>query len=368
VIGNLIRRSVEERSTTIELPARSGTAQALFGPMNVSRDSLLSSVVANRCVALISDQLGSLPLHAERNGEPIATPALLAVPEIDRTRSEFMSALVTSLLINGNAFMLVGRRDDLGFPVNLVLLDPEAIQVTVVNGRPQYRTSRGLLNPEDVLHIANAVLPGHVMGYGPLDMNRLAIAQSLAADQYAGQRFVTGAVPDGVLVSDTEITSEQAQDLKSAWIAGNGGRQRGPAILSGGVSYKPLEFSSIDLELLDSRRYNALQTCTLFGVPAHLVQVPSQDSKTYSNLQQDSQSFVRYTLRPLAVKIEEALSTLLPAGDRAVFNFDAVLRADTKTRYEAHEIALRAGFMTTNEVRALEGLPPALTEQIGQTP
>ena len=66
--------------------------------------------------------------------------------------------------------------------------------------------------------------------------------------------------------------------------------------------------------------------------------------------------FVRFTLRPLAIKIEEAMSTLLPRGQRATFNFDAVLRADTRTRYEAHEIALRAGFMTVEEIRALEGL------------
>ena len=166
----------------------------------------------------------------------------------------------------------------------------------------------------------------------------------------------TGALPDGVLHSENEITSDQAQDLKAAWIAGNGGRQRGPAVLSGGVKYQPLEFSSVDMELLDSRRYNAEQMCTLFGVPPHLVGVPSQDSKTYSNVQQDSQFFVRFTLRPLAIKIEEALSTLLPRGQRAVFNFDAVLRADTQTRYDAYETALRAGFMTIDEVRALEGL------------
>lgn len=356
MIGDLIRRNVETRATTIELPARSITSQTLFGPMSVTRDTLLSDVVANRCCTLISDQLGSLPITVERNGEPVETPPLLAAPEVDRTRSEFIAALTTSLLVNGNAYLLAGNRNSLGFVQNVVLLDPEAIQVAVVDGRPQYRTARGALNPEDVLHIRNFTLPGHVVGYGPLDYNRQSIAQALAADQYAAQAFTTGALPDGVLHSENEITSEQAQDLKAAWIAGNGGRQRGPAVLSGGVKYQPLEFSSVDMELLDSRRYNAEQMCTLFGVPPHLVGVPSQDSKTYSNVQQDSQFFVRFTLRPLAIKIEEALSTLLPRGQRAVFNFDAVLRADTQTRYDAYETGLRAGFLTIDEVRALEGL------------
>ena len=355
MIGDLLRRNVQER-TTIELPQRSIVSQPLFGPLNVTRDTLLSNVVANRCVALISDQIASLPLHAERNGEPIDTPNVLALPEIDRTRSEFVSALCTSLLVNGNAYLLAGRRDALGFPQNVVLLDPEAVTVTVRAGQVSYATARGPLNTEDVLHIRCMTLPGHVVGYGPLDYNRQAIAHTLAGDQYSANMFTTGALPDGVLHSDNEITAEQAADLKQAWIAGNGGRQRGPAVLAGGVKYQPLEFSSTDLELVESRKYNALTMCTLFGVPPHLVGVPSQDTKSYSSLQMDSQSFVRFTLRPLAIKIEQAMSQLLPRGQRAVFNFDAVLRADTKTRYEAHAIALQAGFLTVDEVRAMEGL------------
>lgn len=355
MIGDLIRRQ-DRFNTAFTLPPRQPVGQPITGPITVTRATLLSNVVANRCVALISDQIGSLPVAVERNGEMLETPPLLAAPEVDRTRSEFMAALVTSLLVNGNAYLLAGNRNSLGFVNNVVLLDPEAVQVTVIDGRPQYRTARSVLNPEDLLHIRNFTLPGHVVGYGPLQYNTQSIAQTLAADQYAGEAFTTGALPDGVLHSENEITSDQAQDLKAAWIAGNGGRQRGPAVLSGGVKYQPLEFSSVDMELLDSRRYNAEQMCTLFGVPPHLVGVPSQDSKTYSNVQQDSQFFVRFTLRPLAIKIEEALSTLLPRGQRAVFNFDAVLRADTQTRYDAYETALRAGFMTIDEVRALEGL------------
>ena len=182
MIGDLFRRNVQERATTIELPSRNLTAQSITGPVNVTRATLLSSVVANRCVALIADQLGSLPLHAERNGEPIETPALLRQPELDRTRSEFMSALVVSMLVNGNAYLLLGRRDPLGFPQSVVLLDPEAIQVYTRGGITHYKTANGEIDPENILHIRNFTLPGHVVGYGPLDFNRQAVAQSIAGD------------------------------------------------------------------------------------------------------------------------------------------------------------------------------------------
>jgi HK97 family phage portal protein len=93
-------------------------------------------------------------------------------------------------------------------------------------------------------------------------------------------------------------------------------------------------------------------------VPAHLVQVETTTSNTYSSVTQDSQAFVRFTLRPWIVRLEEGLSELLPRGQRAVFNLDSLLRASTLDRYNAHKVALDAGFMTVSEVRELEGLPP----------
>ena len=200
-----------------------------------------------------------------------------------------------------------------------------------------------------------------MLGRGPLVYNREAIGLAIAQEQSAGERFVSGALPDGVLHADGELTDDQAADLKQAFIAGNGGRQRGPAVLSGGVKYQPLEFSSVDMELLDSRRFSQLQICSMFGVPPHLVGVPSS-SKTYSSVTQDSQSFVRFTLRPWLTRLEEALSLLLPPGVHARFDLDSLLRASTADRYQAHATGLAAGFLTVDEVRRLEGLPPSTAD------
>jgi len=357
MLGNLLNRSQNRSVESFPLPPRGASIQPLTGGMNVTRSTLLSHVVANRCVSIISDQIGALDLQAERNGEPIPTPAVLARPELDRTRSEFIAAAVTSLLVNGNAYILAGRRDSLGYPQNVVLLDPEAVDIKTVGGAIQYRAAGQLLSPEDLVHIRGFCLPGHIRGFSPLDQTPQAIAQALAGDQYAAQSFMTGAIPDGVLYSENELTAEQAAELKNAGIAGNGGRQRGPAVLSG-VKYERLEYSAADLELLDSRRFSALNICTLFGVPAHLVQVETTSSNTYSSVSQDLQAFVLLTLRPWIVRLEEGLSELLPRGQRAVFNLDSLLRASTLDRYNAHKVALDAGFMTVAEVRELEGLPP----------
>ena len=122
------------------------------------------------------------------------------------------------------------------------------------------------------------------------------------------------------------------------------------------MSYQALSFSASDLELVESRRYSAQMICTIFGVPSYLVGVGSTDSRTYANAQDDARFFSTYTLRPWLTRVEAALSTLLPRGQAAKFNLDALLRADTNTRYAAHAQGLAAGFLTIDEVRALEDL------------
>jgi HK97 family phage portal protein len=357
MIGRLLKRSAETRSGVVQLPGRTPLPQPLTGPMSVNRDTLLSYVTAQRCVQMISDQIGTLPLYSTRAGERIATPPLLAEPEMGRTRSEFMAAATVSLLINGNMYALIAGRDGLGFPIKILLLDPEAVSVRLVDGRLVYKAGQTVIDQSELLHIRGFTLPGAFVGVGPLGYNRQAIAQALAGDQYAAGMFTEASLPDGVLHSENEVTSDQAAQLKQAFIAGNGGRQRGPAVLSGGVKYQPLEFSSVDQELLDSRRFSQLQVCSLFGVPPHLVGVPSSDSNTYSSVTQDTAAFVKFTLRPWLTRLEEGFSTLLPQGDRARFNLDALLRASTLERYQAHAAGIAAGFLTTAEVREMEDLP-----------
>ena len=84
---------------------------------------------------------------------------------------------------------------------------------------------------------------------------------------------------------------------------------------------------------------------------------------TYSNVEQDWIAFVRFTLMGYLRPIENALTDLTVRGQSVRFNFEALLRTDTKTRYEAHEIALRAKFKTVDEVRAIEGDAPLTADQ-----
>jgi HK97 family phage portal protein len=367
IFNSLFNR--EHRATNITLPDRYIPPQSLTGGVNVTEGTTLSIPAAYRCVQLISDSIASLPFDAYRDDQKLdPTPAILRQPDPNQTRMETLGATVTSLIMRGNAYFILGNRDRFGFPSTALLLSPDAVFVKMDRtGNISYQINGQTYDTSDILHIRGGVVtPGSISGAGPLQLQRRTLALSLSGDEAAAEAHVSGSIPSGVISSPMELTQDEASILKQNFVKAHGGRQKSPAVLTGGLSYQPLSWSPDDLQLLESRRYSAEQICTIFGVPPHLVGVPIQESKTYSNVQQDNRAFVTFTLRGYMSRIEQSFSSLIPRGQVALFDTDDFQRADRKDRYEAHKIALEAGWLTIDEIRRLEDLPAA-TEQVEVT-
>ena len=348
------------RHATISLPGPFLPPQSLTGGLTITDNTTLSIPVALRCVQLLSDSIGSLPFDSYRDNEKLdPTPTILRLPDPSQTRVETLGAAVTSLVMRGNAFFLLGNRDRFGFPQSAILLSPDAVSVRMDQaGTILYQVNGLSYDSESILHIRGGVVqPGAISGAGPLQLQRRTLGLALAGDESASDLHVSGSIPSGVISSPAELTQEESQVLKSSFMRAHGGRQKSPAVLSGGLSYQALSFSPDDLQLLESRRFSAEQICTIFGVPPHLVGVPIQESKTYSNVQQDNKFFLMYTLRGLMSRIEQSFSSLLPRGQVALFDTDDFQRADRLQRYEAHKIGLEAGWLTVDDVRKIEDLP-----------
>jgi HK97 family phage portal protein len=364
IFNSLFNR--EERSTTITLPDRYIPPQSLTGGLSVTEGTTLSIPVAYRAVQLISDSIGSLPFGAYRDDERLdPTPAILRQPDPNQTRIETLGACVTSLVMRGNAYFILGNRDRFGFPGSAILLSPDAVAVVIdKTGNISYRVNGTTYDSSEILHIRGGVVtPGSISGAGPLQLQRRSLALSLAGDEAASESHVSGSIPSGVINSPQEMSQEEATILKQSFMKAHGGRQKSPAVLTGGLTYQALSWSPDDLQLLESRRYSAEQICTIFGVPPHMIGVSTDgNSKTYSNVQQDNRFFVDYTLRGYMSRIEQSFSSLIPRGQVALFDFDDFLRADRLQRYEAHRIALDAGWLTVDEIRRLEDLPTGETE------
>ena len=185
---------------------------------------------------------------------------------------------------------------------------------------------------------------------------------ALELRDYAALWFSEGKIPSGILTSEQVLTADDAKQFKAAW---NGTEEKpadnpsGVKVLGKGTTYTPIMLKPADAQWLESQQFTTTALARLFGVPASLMLAAVEGSAmTYSNVEQDWIAFTRFTLMGYLRKIETALTELTPRGQKIRFNLDALLRSDTKTRYESHAIGLTAGFLTDDEVRAIEGYAP----------
>ena len=324
----------------------------------ITDDTVLGVVTVWRCVDLISSTVGSLSIHAYRDGEKIDTPRILLHPNPTESRMDTYSALIVSTLLRGNGYALLGDYDRFGHPQQMQVLNPEAVSVRLAeNGAVTYTVGSETYTPQEIFHLRGFMRPGHIVGTGVLDQMRHALGLAIAEHEWTERIFSEGSIPSGVISTDGDMTPDSATELKRAWVNAHGGRDRTPAVLSGGLKYTPIQMSNSDLELLAARKWSATQIAAMFGVPAHLAGAPaSGDSLTYNNVESDTRAVGRFGIRQGAVRLEEALTRVLPRGQSASISMGEYLQPDLLTRMQAAEIAVNSGIKTVDEVRAEEGL------------
>jgi len=214
--------------------------------------------------------------------------------------------------------------------------------------------------PEDIVHVP-ILAPDGVRGQSPVTLAREAIGAALAAEEHAALYFANGAQPSGVLVHPGQLSPEAAQRLRESWRAAHGGRNRGgTAVLEGGMEYKPISNTAKDAQLIEARQFAMRLLAAAMRIPPHLLDPSVRGA--YANVETQSLEFLTFSLQPLLTRFEEAFTRrLFTAQERrryyAEFLVDGLLRADTRTRYEAYKTAIEAGFMDADEARERENLP-----------
>ena len=347
--------------------------------IDVTADSAIRMSTVYACVRLLGDTISSLPLgayvrrgrarisYAAAYGE---TPYWVNTPNPETSRIEFYEQVISSLNIHGNAFILTVR-DDNNEVVEVYCLNPDDVRIRrlrpneplvyEVQTRDEQGSYTQILTNNEMLHIPLFRLPGSHYGLGPIAAARLTIGAAMAADTYAAAYFGNAANPGGVIEIPGELTEEQAQDIGRDWNITHTGPYRAGKIgvLSGGASFKPLTLNAQDAQLLDTRRFNVEDIARLFRVPISLLGHPVAGAMSFASVEAQNLSFVQHSLRPLLERLEQAFSTLLPEPDGFIkFNLDALLRGTTLERYEAYTKGLREGFLSLNDVHAMEDMAP----------
>lgn len=310
--------------------------------------------------AVAAKQISIDALRGSEDVDPM--PAILRRPDPFISRGQFVEQTVLSLNLNGNAYWRI-LRDDTDRVSSVWVMNPNDVVIDTnakgfVTG---YQYQGETLRTKDVKHLSRMRVPGSAYGLGPIQAAQAELRGAMDTSSYASDWLYSGDVPSGILKADQILTPEQAKQARTQWDETHGGR-RGVAVLGQGLSYQQVFLSPKDAQFIESQQWDVTRVARLFGVPASLMLVVLDgSSQTYANVEQDWLGFIRFGLMNDLLEIEDALSDFLPRGQRARFNIEALLRADTKSRYEAHASAISAGWLTVNEVRAIEGYPALAT-------
>jgi HK97 family phage portal protein len=362
----------EERAVSFQTIWGSGDFLELqsLSATNVTSDTAMQINAIYSAVSLISDTLSTLPIDAyiRRDGAryPLRPrPVWVTKPDVDTTKEAFYGACIVSLLLDGNAFIRK-YRNDRGEIVNMVVLNPIDVEIKRNGlGRVIYivRGEERALTNEEIIFIPDVVRPGHLRGVSRVEALKENFGLAKALENYAAKFFGSGTQTSGVIEVPGNLTGDQAKMMQEAFDSRHKGWSKAhkTAIITGGAVYKPTNVPNDQAQFLDSRRMAVEDVARAFNIPPHLLGLPG--TNTYSSVEQNNIAFVTHTLRPIAQKIEGAMTTLLQeeTGLEAAFikiSLDGLLRADVTARTAAYSTMLQAGVYSINEVRSFEDLRP----------
>jgi HK97 family phage portal protein len=328
-----------------------------------------------RASILLSDLLGRIPWHRYRmggSGTPERLPGspLLEQPCPPQTRMTSFAAWGLDLLFHGNAIGLVSARDRQGYPTAISPVSAKSVYVRRAErddrtgappGTVVYQIGNKWYRSDDVFHVMGPSEPGQLRGMGVLECHlrgTLALAGTLAEQ---ARSVSDAAVPSLVMQSlNPDLDATEAAALKLAVQTSQ--RTRSPLVVGPSVEVTPIAWNPSETQLIEARKLSLVEIANLFGLDADRLNA-AQTSRTYQNVEQAGITFLRDSAGGWIARFEQTLSLAFPRGTWVEANLDNELRADTKTRYEAHAIAITSGILTRDEVRAIENRPPLTPAQ-----
>ena len=215
-----------------------------------------------------------------------------------------------------------------------------------------------VLQPKDVLHIPGLGFDG-LVGYSPIAMAKNAIGLAIAAEEYGSKFYANGAAPSGVLEHPGVL--KDPGKVRESWNATFGGSANSNkvAVLEEGMKYTPISISPNEAQFLETRKFQINEIARIFRVPPHMV--GDLEKSSFSNIEQQSLEFVKYTLDPWVSRWEQnMMRSLLTAEEKSTyfikFNVDGLLRGDYQSRMNGYAIGRQNGWMSANDIRELENL------------
>ena len=354
----------------------------------VTERSAMQMTAVYSCVRILAEAVAGLPLHLYRYKEDggkekaLDHPLYLLLhdePNPEMSSFVFRETLMTHLLLWGNAYAQIIRNGK-GEVIALYPLMPNRMVVDRdIHGQLYYQYTRSTeeaptmkgvtvnLPPSDVLHIPGLGFDG-LVGYSPIAMAKNAIGMAIACEEYGAKFFANGAAPGGVL--EHPGTIKDPQRVRESWQStfGGSGNSNKIAVLEEGMKYTPIGISPEQAQFLETRKFQINEIARIFRVPPHMV--GDLEKSSFSNIEQQSLEFVKYTLEPWLVRWEQSIQRTLFSPEEkkryfAKFNVEGLLRGDYASRMTGYATARQNGWMSANDIRELENMDRIPAEEGG---
>ena len=365
------------RGALLTLHPLGGTRWSPRDYATLTRESYERNAVAYRAVRMIAEAAASIPWRLYEGETEVESHPLLDLvrhPSAAMTGTDLIEALVTNLLLFGNAYVEALRVD--GTPRELHTLRPDRVSVvagqdgwpagydyTVAGRATRYATETDGFTPILHLKLYNP-LDDHY-GLPPLAAAQVALETHNTAGFWNKALLENAARPSGALVYDgpdgAHLTEAQFSRLREELAenfsgAANAGR---PLLLEGGLDWKAMSLTPKDMDFIEAKAAAAREIALAFGVPPLVLGLPGDNTRT--NYVEANLAFWRGTVIPTVSRLQKSLGAwIAPSfGNDLVFDYD-VDRIDALASDRAAEWK-RVGdatFLTDDEKRGALGYGP----------
>lgn len=271
---------------------------------------------------------------------------------------------VMSLGLFGEAFWYVLERDQMQYPSALEVLNPAFVDIRR-DGQVFYGSGAGKvpLDTDDLIHIPFLAMPGAQRGLNSIEYAGVAFALALAAMEYGQRWFAQGASPSYLLSTEQKLGQEEVKRIAEKFLIEHSGLQAAhlPLVVDSGLKVDKIQSTPDEAQYLNTLEYARRVIAAWFGLPTHLVGGTADGGNVWGGtVEQQSIQMVAYTLSGYVIRLNEAYSSLLPAGVNAALDEEQLITTDSASLAKLIQMERLAGVKTANEIRVKTfQLPPA---------
>lgn len=341
----------------------------------VTPETAMRLAAVYACINVLSTNIGQMPLYVLRKtGDTVdlakdhaAWHLLNCEPNFWQTSYKWRELKQRHILGWGNGYTWV-KRTRKGVLDTLEAVMPWEVSLIDRGGRYTYGVYNEYgsyaVNPDDMIHI-RALGNDQKMGISPVMQHAQTIGMGMSGQDYVNSFFKGNARPAGIVTVKGELNTKAFENLKALWRKAADTLRRNEnktLLLPADLDYKALTISPVDMQIIDMMKLNRSFIASIFNVPAHMIN--DLENATFSNITEQAIQFVRYSIMPWVVNWEQELNRRLftraelRAGYYTRFDFAGLLRGTAKERAAFYHYAITDGWMSRNEVRALEHLNP----------